>query len=109
MGMTYEQFWEGSPQLAVAYRKAYKIKREIANEQAWLQGFYVYDAFMVGLSAVFAKKGAPKQNYMERPIDIFPISDAEKARREQEEFQKMQRALEAMRSAQQRQKKQKGE
>ena len=39
MGMSYEQFWDGHPHLAVAYRKAYKLKREIENEQAWLHRF----------------------------------------------------------------------
>ena len=74
MGMSYEQFWDGHPYLVVAYRKAYKLKREIENEQAWLQGLYVFDAFAVCLANVFAKRGAKKQAYLERPIDIFPLT-----------------------------------
>lgn len=106
MGMTYEQFWEQSPYLAVAYRKAFKLKREIANEQAWLQGLYVYDAFAVCMANAFAKRGAKKENYFEKPVDIFPLTDSEKERREQEERDKMQKAMEAIARKQRRKKKQ---
>lgn len=106
MGMTYEQFWEQSPYLAVAYRKAFKLKREIANEQAWLQGLYVYDAFAVCMANAFAKRGAKKENYLEKPVDIFPLTDSEKERREQEERDKMQKAMEAIARKQRRKKKQ---
>lgn len=109
MGMTYEQYWEGSPFLTVAYRKAYRLRREAENEQAWLQGLYIYDAFAVVLANVFAKRGAKKKNYIEKPIDIFPLTEAEKRMREQEEYKKMQMAMEAMIRKQQRDKKAKGE
>ena len=108
MGMTYEQYWEQSPYLVVAYRKAYRLKREADNEQAWLQGLYTFDAFAVCLANVFAKRGAKKQVYIERPIDIFPLSESEKKRREAEEYAKMQKAMEAMMRKQQREKKSKG-
>lgn len=106
MGMTYEQYWDMSPYLVIAYRKAYKLKREIANEQAWLQGLYVYDAFAVCMANAFAKRGAKKENYLEKPVDIFPLTDAEKERREQEERDKMQLAMEAIARKQRRKKKQ---
>lgn len=106
MGMTYEQYWDMSPYLVIAYRKAYKLKREIANEQAWLQGLYVYDAFAVCMANAFAKRGAKKENYLEKPVDIFPLTDAEKERREQEERDNMQKAMEAIASKQRRKKKQ---
>ena len=106
MGMTYEQYWDMSPYLVIAYRKAYKLKREIANEQAWLQGLYVYDAFAVCMANAVAKRGAKKENYLEKPVDIFPLTDAEKERREQEERDKMQLAMEAIARKQRRKKKQ---
>lgn len=107
MGMTYEQFWDAPPQLAITYRKAYRLKREIDNENAWLSGLYMYDAFAVCLANLFSRRGAKKQDYMGRPIDIFPLTEKEKKRREQEEFQKMDKALQAMRDSQQRKKKKK--
>ena len=105
MGMSYEQFWDEPPFLAVAYRKAYRLKRETENEQAWLHGLYVYDAFAVCLANAFAKRGAKKQTYIERPIDIFPLTQREKKRRENEENAKMQAAMEAMVREQRRKKK----
>ena len=104
MGMSMKEYWEESPFLAVVYRKAYRLKRETENEQAWLQGLYIYDAFAVCLANVFAKRGAKKLNYMEKPVDIFPLTEREKKRREAEEVIKMQRAMEAI-ASRQRQKK----
>lgn len=104
MGMTPAQYWEQSPYLAVAYRKAYRLRRETENEQAWLQGLYVFDAFAVCLANAFAKRGSKKQTYLEKPIDIYPLTAAEKKRREAEENIKMQQALEAMARKQRREK-----
>lgn len=110
MGMSYEQYWEQSPYLAVAYRKAYRLKRETQNEQAWLQGFYVFDAFATCLANAFRKRGQKALTYLDKPIDIFPLTEREKKRREAEENAKMQKAMEAMmRKQKKRKKKQKGE
>ena len=106
MGMSYTEFWDEPPFLAVAYRKAYRLKREIENEQAWLQGLYVYDAFAVCMANAFSKRGSKRQNYFERPIDIFPLTEREKKEREQAEFAKMQAAMESMIQEQRRKKKQ---
>ena len=109
MGMSYTEFWDEPPFLATVYRKAYRLEREVANEQAWLNGLYVYDAVAVCLANVFRKSGTKAQNYLERPIDLFPLTEEEKKRREQEEFEKLQKGFEAMRLRQQISKKQKGE
>lgn len=109
MGMTYEQYWEEPPYLAAMYRKAFKIRRELENEMAWLNGLYTYDALAVCMANVFSKRGAKKQTYLEKPIDIFPLTDAEKEKREQAEYAKMQSAMEEMVKAQRRKKKLKGD
>ena len=109
MGMSYTQYWDEPPHLAVAYRKAYRLKRELDNEQAWLQGLYVYDAFAVCMQNAFSKRGAKKEKYLERPIDIFPLDEREKKRREQDEYAKMQKAMEAMIRKQRKAKKSKGD
>jgi len=97
MGMSYEQFWDGSPYLVQTYLKAFRYKRELENEMAWLQGAYIFNAVAVCLQNVLRKKGQKRENYIEKPIDIFPLTDAEKKRREREDMLKMQRALEQMR------------
>ena len=109
MGMSYEQFWDESPCLAVAYRKAFRLKRQLENEQAWLQGFYVYNAFAVCLSNAFAKPGAKKQVYLDKPSDIFPLTEREKKIRKAQENAKMEAAMKEMIRKQQLRKKQKGD
>ena len=109
MGMTPDQYWEQSPYLAVAYRNAYRLRRATENEQAWLQGFYVYDAVAVCFANAFSKRGQKKLTYIEKPVDIFPLTKREKKQREAEENAKMQRAMEEMIRQQRREKKQKGD
>lgn len=109
MGMTEEQYWDRSPQLAVAYRDAYRLQRKLQNEQAWLQGLYVFDAFAVVLANAFSKRGARKQNYLDKPIDILPLTEEERAQKIEEENCKMQEAMKAMAREQRRKKKQKGD
>lgn len=109
MGMTTTEYWDESPYLAVAYRKAFKLRRELENEQAWLQGLYVFDAFAVCLANVFAKRGAKREVYLERPVDIFPPSDEEKERREREANEKMQQAMKAIARKQRQRKTKKGD
>ena len=106
--MSYEQYWDGSPQLVIAYRNAHKLRLEMENEKAWLQGLYVYDAFAVCMANAFAKRGARKKDYIEKPLDIFPLTEQEKKKREKEEYAKMQQAMESMARKQRQQKKQKG-
>lgn len=107
--MSYEQFWDESPCLAVAYRKSFRLKRQIENEQAWLQGFYVYNAFGVCMANAFAKPGAKKQVYLDKPIDIFPLTEREKKFRQAQENAKMEATMKEMIRKQQLRKKQKGD
>lgn len=109
MGMSYSEFWDAPPQLAVAYREAYRLKRLADNELAWLQGLYFFDAVSVCLYNAFAKRGAQRKNYIDKPVDIFPLTEAEKKRREEEEYKKMDAALQAMRDKQQRDKSKRGD
>lgn len=109
MGMTPTEYWDKSPFLAVAYREAYRLKRIVDNEQAWLHGLYVMDAFAVCLGNIFSKRGGKKYTYVEKPIDIFPLSESEKELRLKEENEKMQKAMELMMRKQRKRKKQKGE
>ena len=109
MGMSLSEYWDGDPRLAVYYRRAYKMRREVENEQAWLQGFYIYDAFAVCLANGFSKRGAKKQQYLDKPVDIYPVSERERKRRERAEYAQMQKAMEQMRRDQQRRKLAKGD
>ena len=74
-GMTYEQYWDGDPWMTRAYAQAYLLKRKIENENMWILGAYVANAFGTVIGNAFGKK---KLKYLEKPLDIFPKTDAEK-------------------------------
>jgi len=72
IGMTYELFWLADATLVLDYRKAYRISRERANFDAWLQGAYVYDA-LCAVSPVFhafAKRGTKPVPYLSNPYPM---------------------------------------
>lgn len=75
--MTYEQFWDGDNEMPRMYRKAYEIKQREADQNAWLQGAYVYHAIGALAPALKAfAKGSVKPylekpfGYEEKPLDI---------------------------------------
>lgn len=70
--MTYEQFWEQDSWLVKYYRKAYELRREEMNWQAWLQGMYIYEAIsdIAPVLHPFAKKGTRARKYSEKPYEF---------------------------------------
>ena len=83
IGMSYAEYWEGDCSLARYYRKAYQIKQDEINHNAWLQGLYVYDAVSTVVYNAFKNKNDPKKHYAEKPYDFKPDrekTEAEKAR-----------------------------
>ena len=83
IGMSYAEYWNGDCSLARYYRKAYQIKQEEANNNAWLQGLYVYDAVSTVVYNALKNKNDPKKHYAEKPYDFKPDrekTEAEKAR-----------------------------
>ena len=78
IGMPYEAFWEGDVWLAVAYRKAHRIRREQANFDAYLQGAYVYDAIMRVAPVLNAFSKNPKPvDWLDKPYDLYPRDQEE--------------------------------
>ena len=85
--MTYEQFWDGEPKMAAAYRKADQIRRKRENEQLWLAGMYTAEALASTVGNMFSK--GQKHKY---PAEPFPVTEAEaKERKEREQKAKMER------------------
>ena len=85
-GMTYKEFWYGDPHMTRAYAQAYLLKRKIENENAWILGAYVANAFGTVISNAFGKKGV---KYLESPLDLFPKTKAEKQAEIREERKKV--------------------
>lgn len=79
IGMSPEQFWDQDPWLTMAYRQAHELKNEQHNQEMWVQGLYVYEAFGVVIHNALKKKGDKPLEYPEEP---FPLTIEEKERRE---------------------------
>ena len=73
--MTYEQFWLGDPWLCVPYREAHRLYIEQRNEELWLQGLYINNAFSVALNNAFSNK---KTKYLTKPLEILTPTEEEK-------------------------------
>jgi hypothetical protein len=83
IGMSYAEYWNGDCSLARYYRKAYQIKQDEINHNAWLQGLYVYDAVSTVVYNALKNKNDPKKHYAEKHYDFKPDrekTEAEKAR-----------------------------
>ena len=85
-GMTYEEYWFGDPWMVRAYAQSYLLKRKIDNENAWILGAYMANAFGTVIANSFGKKHA---KYLDKPLDIFPKTEAEKKNEIREEKRKL--------------------
>ena len=85
IGMSYAEYWEGDSKLAQYYRKAYRIKQDEFNNNAWLQGMYIYDAVSTALHNAlrgFGKQKSPAKDYAKQPYEFNNKvkTEAEKAK-----------------------------
>lgn len=103
--MTYEQYWYGDPWMTRAYAQAYLLKRKIENENAWILGAYMANAFGTVVSNSF---GGKRNKYLEKPLDIFPKTEAEKQAEIREERRKLITWLNGMKKAAKKKKKNTG-
>ena len=79
IGMTYDEYWKGPPRLAEVYRKSLEIRRDLENERAWWQGYYVLEACLSAMSTIVpVKKAIP---YPDRPHDLSKTSEETQADR----------------------------
>lgn len=68
MGMTYDQYWYGDPQMVRAFYETHKLKKQRENETAWLHGLYVFHAVSIALANAFREKGKSAENYPAKPF-----------------------------------------
>lgn len=90
IGMTEKQYWEGDNTLVIYYRKADEIKQDRQNQQAWLQGLYVYDAIsrLSPILKAFPKKGTKAEPYVEEPYPLGKNKEEEAQRKKEEQATK---------------------
>ena len=81
IGMSSAEYWEGDCSLTRYYRKAYKIKQEEINNNAWLQGLYIYDAVSTAVHNALRGKNTKAREYAKQPYDFN--------NREKTEFEKV--------------------
>lgn len=96
IGMTYEQFWKDDPLLVKYYLKAENIRKERENINAYIQGFYFYQAFgcFAEILPAFPPKGAKIYPYPERPIPL--TEEQQKAEEERKKAEKMEKMKQRM-------------
>lgn len=100
--MTPDQYWNGDPELARAYRTADKMRIERKNQELWLQGMYIYEAICDAspILSGFAKKGTKPHPYVSKP---YPITEEQHKRdkldAEKVKFDKGKKMLEAFAKA----------
>ena len=94
IGMSPQEYWEGPPYLTRAYYKAYKLKRELRNQDMWIQGMYFYNAVSTALSNAFSKRTF---KYMDKPIEFYKDEEAQSEREAEKERAKAIDAFKAMR------------
>ena len=99
IGMTYDQYWNDNPTLVKYYRKAAELRKEMKNEELWLQGMYFYEA-ICDVSPILnanAKKGTKPHPYSEKPYSITNTQrereEEERARRVAEKGKRVMEAL----------------
>ena len=93
IGMSYAEYWDGDPLLARYYRKAYLIRQEEINNNAWLQGMYIYDAVSTALHNALRGMGKhkpPARDYAKQPYEFKnkTKTETQKAKEVQIEQQK---------------------
>ena len=67
IGMSSAEYWSGDSSLVRYYRKAYEIKQEEINNNAWLQGMYIYDAVSTALHNALRGKNTKAREYAKQP------------------------------------------
>ena len=77
IGMSYDLYWDGDNAAPHHFLKAFKMRQENKNHEAWLHGLYVYDAVISAMTHLSDKKSNHK-NYAEKPYDFTPRKEEEK-------------------------------
>lgn len=81
--MSYSDYWDGDPEMAVHYREKNRRDMERRNTELWLQGEYIYEAILYASPVynVFAKHPKPLP-YREEPIPLTKSDREDKEERD---------------------------
>lgn len=70
IGMSSAEYWSGDSSLVRYYRKAHKFKQDEFNNNAWLQGLYVYDAVSTAIYNALRGKNTKARDYAQQPYNF---------------------------------------
>lgn len=88
LGVPCDEFWHGDYTQLKYYVRAHDLRKQNMSDTAWLQGLYIYNAVGTALGNAFKKKGRKPLQYMESPIRITPLTEAEQKIQTEKERQK---------------------
>lgn len=71
IGMSSAEYWDGDGDLPRYFRKAFKMRQDRVNEQAWLHGLYVFDATISALTHL-SKNKKDHKSYASKPYSFDP-------------------------------------
>ena len=94
IGMSHDQYWYDDPWLTDVFRKAHNLRIESRNQELWLQGLYIHNAFGVVIanfsrSLSTKNRGKKAEEYIKQPIRITPLTEAERKQKEREDRRKV--------------------
>ena len=99
IGMTYDQFWNQDVELVKAYREADKIKRDLRNQDMWIQGAYIYEAILDAAPVLrfsFSDKPQEPIPYRSEPFPLFESKGEKKKREERNKEKQMEKIANSM-------------
>ena len=82
-GMSEEQFWRSNPRIIKVWENAWKEKQKRENEKAHMySGQYLISALIFSIDHCLNGHKA-RSKYMEKPVQLFPLTEEEKERERQ--------------------------
>lgn len=87
LGMSYDEYWYGDPNMVVAYRKAEEIRSHRRNWEMWMNGRYTYDAIMRLVPSLNMWKPKEPIDYIEEPYPLTRKEYEERMQREEKRKQ----------------------
>lgn len=85
-GMSYNDFWFGSPYMTKFYKEAHDIVVKKQDENNWMMGVYVYEALcdVSPILHAFSKRGTKPLPYRDKPLTYDENRDKTEEEKERE-------------------------
>ena len=95
IGMTYDQYWNGEPEMAKYFRRAEEERMKTENFRQWRMGMYMTHAVSTALGNAFRKEGSASVKYAKEPFPLFADDEKKTVSSQQEKIMRMIAKMEA--------------